>query len=952
MKRIILFPLLLLYTNCILSSLFDKTKVNAGSDGSGLLLLALGGASPNGISAGEPVGGGEVTSAGTTLRSSDGIITIDIPAGAVDETINFTISKITPESSVFPGSFLPTSDAYELLPSYRFKKPVNVSLALNTTSIQGLNLVKSKSLGFSFSSTSSIDNAGRFPSWTAHESKVEGDKVVFSTETFSIFGTATPPAGNQPPINSGAYYYFKPGCAYLPYMVRTQVIDPDGDTVHVYLITGPNNGGAAAIQMTREGLTNWYTANIPYEAMASSGIQMQVTATDSNGQTSFVPSSTIFKYPASSNDPIFIANYDRDQDNDGLLCAWERDNGRSDTNASDVGAATDSDGDGIPNSSDYTPNGEANPNIDSLQIFPAIVTMDISEKVIFGAMASLGGQYRYVNASYSATGIALDGNPVGSMLTATAPSTFQPSNPGTAGVVATVGARNATATVIVKDTRGPNNITNLSAYSISQNKIRLEWTAPGDDGVFGRASIYQIYRSTTVISNNTNCNGVLVNHGLTPKNSGLPERFDVPGLSPNTTYYFCIRAFDDSGNINAWAGTVSATTQSVPDIIPPSDIVSVSATSLGIDKVKLDWVSVGDDANVGIPAAYEIYRSTSPITNDNECRSAVEILNNVTPTAAGTPATFTVSNLADNTVFYFCVVAVDESGNYSKWNSLTTATTARANQAPVVSVVNVLTTINRNPVFFSGSSSSDPDAIACAANANNYVYSWTLLNKPPTSARTSADITGANTLNATFAPDVAGNYVLQLTFTDDKGVCGGTNKLSAKTTTLYADYIGYVNVSYEYATPAGYVYSVPVEGVDYERISQLESNLTPTECNQRPLNNLCVSSTYRLIPDTNGMQVQLYNPPVTDYYLMEQNGYAGIRDGFWTTADIGMPLRFDGNYFFNDPWPNGQLYKRVWNPTVTWTASGNVGFKTDAEWNALQQDVAAGTKRNLVGTRF
>ncbi|MCZ8154722.1 MAG: fibronectin type III [Leptospira sp.] len=921
MKRIFFLPLILFYTNCILSTFFDKNKTESSSGGSDLILLALGGASPNGNRTEEPVGGGEVTSSGTTLRSTDGAITIDIPAGAVDQSIEFTITKISQDTAVYPGSYIPTSAAYELLPSYRFKKPVSISLALNTTEIQGLNLDKSKTLGFSFSSTSAVDNAGRFPGWAAHETKVVGDKIVFSSETFSIFGTATPPVGNQPPINSGAFYYFKPGCAYLPYMVRTQVIDPDGDPVQVYLITGPNNGGAIAIQMTREGATNWYNANIPYEAMAASGIQMQVTATDSNGQTSFVPSNTIFRYPASSNDPIFIANYDRDRDNDGLLCAWERDNGKSDTNAGDVGTASDSDGDGIPNTSDHTPNGETNPNIDSLQIFPTIVTMDFTEKVIFGAMASLGGQVRYVNATYDATGIALNGNAVGAMVTPSAPSTFQPNHPGTAGVVATVGARNATATVIVKDTLGPNNITNLTAISISQNKIRLEWTAPGDDGTFGRASIYQIYRSTSLISNNVNCNGVLINHGLTPKNSGILERFDVPGLSPNTNYYFCIRAFDDSGNLNTWNGTVSATTQSVPDIIPPSDITSVTATSLGIDKVKLDWISVGDDANVGTPAAYEIYRSTSPITNDNECRSAVEILNNVTPTNSGMPATFTVSNLADNTVYYFCVVAVDESGNYSKWNNLSTATTSRANRAPVIYFAsNNITVLGFTSVTLDASGSSDPDAIACAANTGNYSYSWTILNKPPLSSISSLNIGNSNTLVANFMGDVPGDYSLQFVFIDDKGVCGGSNVLQAKTITVRFNAIsGYSNVSYELIDTQApqYLYKIPVEGVDFY-FDPLETVEPPTTCR---VTRIQIGEIF----DFNNQQ--------------------------WTSANKQLAVPCFDPIWNAHRWPWGAAFFRTVNGPV-WISSGNVGTKTVPQWNALQADVLSGTKRNLVGTPF
>lgn len=935
MKRILFLPLIFLSTNCILSTFFDKNKAETNSNGSGLMLLALGGATPIGNQTAEPVGGGEVTSSGTTLRSTDGMLTIDFPVGAVEENIEFTITKITPETNIFPGSFIPTSASYELLPSYRFKKPVNVSLSLNTTEIQGLNLVKEKSLGFSFSSTSSVDNAGRFPTWTAHDTKVVGDKVVFSTETFSIFGTATPPSGNQPPINSGAYYYFKPGCAYLPYMVRTQVVDPDGDSVQVHLITGPNNGGAAAIPMTREGATNWYNANIPYEAMVASGIQMQVSATDTHGQTSFVPSSTIFKYPASSNDPVFIANYDRDQDNDGLLCAWERDNGRSDTNAGDVGAATDSDGDGIPNTADYTPNGEANPNIDSLQIFPAIVTMDLSEKVIFGAMASLGGQYRYVNATYTATGIALNGGPVGTMVVPTAPSTFQPTNPGTAGVVAIVGARNATATVIVKDSLGPNQITNLTATSISQNKIRLEWTAPGDDGTFGRASTYQIYRSTTLISNNANCNGVLINHGLTPKNSGLSERFDVPGLSPNTTYYFCIRAFDDSGNTNTWNGTVAATTQSVPDVIPPADIASVTATSLGIDKVRLDWISVGDDANLGSPVGYEIYRSTSPITNDNECRSAMEVLNNVTPAAAGSAATFTVSNLSDNTVFYFCIIAVDESGNYSKWNALTTATTSRANQAPVISLISSVSGLVNSQISIDASNSSDPDAIICLANINNYSYNWTLTNKPPTSTRLTTDIQNRTSRMASFTPDVPGVYTLLFSFTDDKGVCGGNNVISAKSVNITAQSIqGYLEVSYEISA-IDYTYSVPIEGIDFTQEYVTYDIASQYGFQTEAMGVTPLGTGFELYAPGNNCSCPEDGSKWTDgYFLYPRGGYSLIWNG--------------PNY----PWATwNSLLKRVRNTFPTWSYVYK-GNQTVSQWNLLQADVLAGTKRNLTGTPY
>ncbi|MCW7480579.1 SBBP repeat-containing protein [Leptospira kanakyensis] len=776
-------PLVLFFTtNCIFTPLFNF-NTNPGSIVNDILLVL--GASNNSAGTPEahdsvPIGEGEVTIKGGTLRSNDGMITIDIPEGAVAETVEFKISKFTLVTNSYPGSYLPTSSAYEILPSYRFKKPVTVSMSLNTATIQSLNLSKTKSLGFSYSTTSVTDNSGRFPSWLAHDTTIVGDKVVFNTETFSIFGIGTPPPGNQPPINLGASYYFKAGCSYLPYMLRTRVIDPDGDPIQVYLITGPGNGGAVAIPMAREGVTDWYTANIPYEAMSESGIQIQISASDSYGQTSFVPSSGIFNYPNSSNNALYISNFELDQDNDGLLCAWERDNGKSDTNAGDAGGVVDSDGDGIPNVADHTPNGEANPPIDFLQIMPTTVSLDLTDKVIFGVTARFGGSPRYVNASYMTTGIGLNGNAVGTMNS----STFLPSVPGTAGVVATVGAMNSTATVNVLDTVGPNDISTLSAMPISSNKIQLQWLAPGDDSQYGRATTYQIFRSTSSITNDGNCNGVLVSHSLIPKNAGVSEKLDVGGLNPNTTYFFCIRAVDDNGNFNRWNGTVFATTYPNPDLIPPSDIASVTAITLDTDKILLSWNAVGDDGNSGSAQNYEIYRSTTPLLTDTQCRSAVLIPNTVPTSPAGTALNFTATNLADNTIYYFCIVAVDESNNYSTWNGITTATTLRKNLPPTISLVDTISGILPNTISLDASLSGDPDAAACGANPANYVYSWSLLNKPPTSVLTTSNISNGNTKLASITPDVAGEYTIQFSFTDDKGSCGGTNLVNVKSTVI------------------------------------------------------------------------------------------------------------------------------------------------------------------------
>ncbi|MDZ4724912.1 MAG: fibronectin type III [Leptospira sp.] len=726
-----------------------------------------------------PAGSGEVSTSGASLRSTDGNLTIDFPEGAVTENIEFTISKYTQEDSVYPGAYVPTSSGYILSPSYHFKKPVTVTMALDTTKIQALNLIKGNSLGFSYSQTSAEANAGKFPSWSMHNTTVSGDKVVFTTDTFSIFGLGTPPAGNRPPVNLGAFYHFKPGCSYLPYMLRTQVFDPDGDPIEVYLITGPKNGGSMAIRMTREGSTNWYNALIPYEAMKQVGINMQISVRDSYGNNSLIPGSNVFTYPESSGISTFINDYDTDVDNDGILCAWERDHGRSDTTPSDVVA--DNDSDGIPNTDDHTPNGESNPQIDSLAIFPSEVTMDLGENALFGVMASYLGNPRFVNASISANGIGLNGNNVGTMTR----NIFTPSVPGAAAVTASVNGLNAVATAIVRDSLGPNDILDLSAFSISQNKIRLEWSAPGDDGISGKATGYLIFRSTSPITNHATCAGAQITHNLVPKTAGVREALDVAGLVPNTNYYFCVIAMDDSGNFNRWnGGSVLARTWTSPDLSAPNDINNLVAVPLGIDRIQLNWTAVGDDANVGMASNYEIHRSTSPITHLNSCISSVEVPNAISPAAVGTNLSLIVSNLSDNTQYYFCALAVDDVGNYSNWTSNVSATTLRANLPPTA-VMNIYQLDwGKGDAIQLRALVSDADGIACNANVGNYQYEWSVVSKPTNSNLTNSSITNQTSLAASVTPDKIGKYTFQIKFTDDAGSCGGGAKNAIATIVL------------------------------------------------------------------------------------------------------------------------------------------------------------------------
>ncbi|MEW5924319.1 MAG: dockerin type I domain-containing protein [Candidatus Zixiibacteriota bacterium] len=81
--------------------------------------------------------------------------------------------------------------------------------------------------------------------------------------------------------------------------------------------------------------------------------------------------------------------------------------------------------------------------------------------------------------------------------------------------------------------------------------IKLHWTAPGDDGPIGRASLYEIRCSTKNCGLDTLSwwNKAVVCPGVpTPGPSGYADSFTIIGLEPDSTYYIAIRAADDAGN--------------------------------------------------------------------------------------------------------------------------------------------------------------------------------------------------------------------------------------------------------------------------------------------------------------------------------------------------------------------------------------------------------------------
>jgi len=90
------------------------------------------------------------------------------------------------------------------------------------------------------------------------------------------------------------------------------------------------------------------------------------------------------------------------------------------------------------------------------------------------------------------------------------------------------------------------------------SSVTLEWTAPGDDGRFGRAQAYLLRYSTQPITDANFDQASAVPKMAKPRPGGTRESFTVEGLEPATQYYFALKAMDEAGNWSALSNVAAS----------------------------------------------------------------------------------------------------------------------------------------------------------------------------------------------------------------------------------------------------------------------------------------------------------------------------------------------------------------------------------------------------------
>ena len=199
---------------------------------------------------------------------------------------------------------------------------------------------------------------------------------------------------------------------------------------------------------------------------------------------------------------------------------------------------------------------------------------------------------------------------------------------------------------------------------VAETSVTLHWTAPGDDSLTGRATRYDLRWALSPINTAQAFNSATpVSSVPLPQDAGAAESATVSGLTPETTYWFALRTYDEVGNVSILSNAASATTLASSDVLRPAP-VPLSVASTSTSSVTLAWTDSGDDSLTGNATVTELRWSTAPITEGNWDQATV-IFGVPAPGAPGTAHTLPVNGLDRTRDLWFAARARDDVNRVS-----------------------------------------------------------------------------------------------------------------------------------------------------------------------------------------------------------------------------------------------------------------------------------------------
>ncbi|MFH1686363.1 MAG: leucine-rich repeat domain-containing protein [bacterium] len=223
---------------------------------------------------------------------------------------------------------------------------------------------------------------------------------------------------------------------------------------------------------------------------------------------------------------------------------------------------------------------------------------------------------------------------------------------------------------LILDTIAPATVNDLQVTDQTLSAVTLGWTAVGDDGTAGQASLYDLRWYLTPLTTSNWDSAVPITAVPLPQASGAGETVTTD-LDGTIRHYFGVMVADEVGNWSEISNVVSSTPF---DTIAPTAVSDLQVLTTSGTSVALTWTATGDDGLVGTAAAYDLRYATTPITAANFSQ-ANAVAGLPLPSATGAEETFTVTGLTEQTPYYFAIKVVDEAGNRSNVSNVIAATT-------------------------------------------------------------------------------------------------------------------------------------------------------------------------------------------------------------------------------------------------------------------------------------
>jgi len=248
---------------------------------------------------------------------------------------------------------------------------------------------------------------------------------------------------------------------------------------------------------------------------------------------------------------------------------------------------------------------------------------------------------------------------------------------------------NATSTYARFDDVAPGSVQDLQAQTGStEGKIDLTWTSPGDNGTsqWIITGAYHIQYSSFVVDFSTS--DAQISQNICKKDIGTSEALTLTGLTAGTTYFIRLWTRDEVPNFSPIS--IGATTWAQWDITEPATVTDLSVPLTCGTSVYLSWTAPGDDGWEK-PLSSGTFRICYAQDTGNLTLPNAQFSISTSCAGVGEYQLFPVTELSEDTTYFFSLWSADEMPNWSGGSNVVTTKSRDFTAPDAITTLSALT---------------------------------------------------------------------------------------------------------------------------------------------------------------------------------------------------------------------------------------------------------------------